>query len=85
MPKQFENGVRYYTVATVTIYFPEDAVCCRLCPLFGTEYGTRRDYCKRTGEPIPEPDNMIGGMCQLRFENNETRAEEDGATNKEDL
>lgn len=75
MPRRFDEGVRWYTTARVDIYFPEDQVYCRICPLFGTEYGTRRDYCKRTGEPIPEPDSMIGGMCPLVFERREEDAE----------
>lgn len=65
--KAFENGIRYYTVGTVEISFPEEQITCRMCPLFSTEYGTRRDYCRRTGEAIPLPDSMIGGMCPIKF------------------
>ena len=76
MARRFEEGVRFYTRANVDIYFPENEVYCRLCPLFGTEYGTRRDYCKRTGEPIPEPDSMIGGYCPLKFDKEGEDAEQ---------
>ena len=67
MMKAFENGIRYYTVGTVEISFPEEQITCRMCPLFNTEYGTRRHYCRRTGEAIPLPDSMIGGMCPIKF------------------
>lgn len=68
MAKRFENGVRWYTKGKVEIGFPEDYICCRLCPLFATAYGTRRDYCAKTGESIVEPDRLIGGMCPIDFE-----------------
>lgn len=80
MPKKFESGVKYYTVGQVEIFFPEDQVTCRMCPLFSTEYGTRRDYCRRTGEAIPLPDSMIGGMCPINF-GNDNKEDEENADN----
>lgn len=68
--KTFDGGIRYYTAANVDIYFPEDDVCCRACPLLWTEYGTKRDVCRKTAEYIPNPDRMIGGMCPLAFDEN---------------
>lgn len=68
--KKFEGGVSYYTVGRVEVFFPEDQVVCRACPLMFTEYGTKRDICRRTGEFIPDPDRMIGGICPLEFKDN---------------
>ena len=31
--RKFDNGVRFYTSGTLTVYFPEDDVCCGQCPL----------------------------------------------------
>lgn len=76
--KKFEGGVRYYTVAKVEIFFPEDQVVCRACPLMFTEYGTKRDICRKTGEFIPDPDRMIGGICPLIF--SEDNNSEEGET-----
>lgn len=67
MAQKYEGGVRYYTSAKVTIKFPESDINCRSCPLLGVEYGLKREYCKRTGEYIPDPDYMIGGDCPLEF------------------
>lgn len=65
---RFDGGVRYYTTGTLEIYFPEDAIACKYCPMFKTEYGTRRDYCGRTAEALVNPEIMIGGMCPIRFD-----------------
>lgn len=66
MARKFEEGVTYYTTATVEINFPEDEVVCEYCLLLGTDYGTRRTYCMKTGEIVPEPEHMRGGMCPLQ-------------------
>lgn len=66
MARKFEEGVKYYTTADVELAFPEDEVCCQFCLLCGTDYGTRRTYCMKTGEIIPEPEHMRGGMCPLK-------------------
>lgn len=70
MAKTFNNGISYYTPATMTMYFPEDDACCHWCPLLDREFADRdvRYICKRTGEIIPAPSFMIGSSCPLKFE-----------------
>ncbi len=63
MPK-FESGVRYYTHARVTVHFPEDRVCCELCPLLETY---SRKQCRATGEYLADT-RTIGFICPLEFE-----------------
>lgn len=67
MRLNFEKGVRYYTMATVEIGFPENAVCCAYCPLLETY---ARKQCRRTGEYIAD-DRCIGYMCPLNIKANE--------------
>lgn len=69
--KNFYNGVSYYTKASVQIGFPEDDLCCRWCPLMGSEYRPNREYCKKTGEILLAPEHTIGENCPLIFENKE--------------
>lgn len=66
--KGFESGVRYYTLATIEIGFPEDRVCCDYCPMLETY---ARKQCRRTGEYLVDT-RTIGYMCPLHFmeENN---------------
>lgn len=63
----FERGVKYYTMATVEIGFPENRVCCALCPLLETY---SRKQCRRTGEMIAD-DRYLGFYCPLKFEGEE--------------
>lgn len=65
--KDFRNGVRYYTKATVEIGFPEDDVCCYRCVLMSTDYGSKRERCSKTGEILIAPLHTIGYDCPLRF------------------
>lgn len=67
--RSFSKGVRYYTQSTVNISFPEDDVCCCRCPLMGIEMASSREYCRRTGEYLPAPRDIIGFDCPLKFEN----------------
>lgn len=69
--KTFVNGVAFYTVGTVELVFPEDDVCCYRCPMMGTEERTHREYCKRTGEYLPAPKDIIGTFCPIAFKNQE--------------
>lgn len=56
-----KSSITTYTRTVVDIYFPEDKVCCQLCPLLQTY---SRNQCMRTGELIP--DTRITGMwCPL--------------------
>lgn len=65
--KQFKNGVSYYTQSTVNISFPEDDICCYRCPLMGVETMSNREYCRRTGEYLPAPKDIVGLNCPLIF------------------
>jgi hypothetical protein len=53
-----------YIKADVEIFFPENRVCCRYCPLLETY---ARAQCRRTGEYIVDQD-MIGHFCPLMIE-----------------
>jgi len=57
------NKILYYTRATVAINFPEDRVCCKLCPLLQTY---SRNQCMRTGELIADT-NGTGMWCPLEI------------------
>lgn len=65
--KTFSKGVSYYTKGMVMISFPEDDVCCYRCPLMGKEDRTNREYCRRTGEYLPAPLDIIGFNCPIDF------------------
>lgn len=67
--KRFDSGVRYYTITTCEIGFPENAVCCAYCPLLETY---ARKQCRKTGEYIAD-DRTIGYMCPLQL-----KEEDDG-------
>ena len=71
--KDFRNGVRFYTKATVEIGFPETDGCCYRCPLMTTDYGSKRERCSKTGEILITPMHDIGYDCPLKFkkENND--------------
>lgn len=68
--KDFKNGVGYYTSGKLEIHFPEDDICCMWCPMLREEFSGyyKRHFCKRTGEFIPAPTNMIGLSCPIDFE-----------------
>ena len=63
----FESGVHYYTTGSVKIVFPEDKVCCALCPL---EETYSRKMCRMTGELLAD-DRYIGYRCPINFEEEE--------------
>ena len=71
--KRFDGGVRYYTHGSVELSFPEDDVCCYRCPLMGIESKSDREYCRRTGEYLPAPRDIIGHDCPIKF-----KEEQDG-------
>lgn len=58
----------YYTGGMVPIAFPEDDICCRWCPLLGTELKVDRNYCKKTGEYLVAPNFIIGANCPIIFD-----------------
>jgi hypothetical protein len=60
----FRSGVKYYTKATVEVFFPENKICCGFCPMLETY---ARNQCRRTGEYLVDT-RTIGYSCPLRFE-----------------
>ena len=66
--KEFSNGVRYYTFATLKVGFPEGVKACRFCPMMDTERGTNRPVCRRTHEYLVDPETDIGSECRLEFD-----------------
>lgn len=62
------NAVTHYIKSTVDIFFPEDHVCCDLCPLMETY---ARKQCRRTGEYLFD-SRTIGMYCPLKFKEGET-------------
>lgn len=62
--------VLQYISGTVRISFPENEACCQWCPLLNNERigDWYRCFCKRTGEFIPAPLDMIGSRCPIEFE-----------------
>lgn len=69
--KDFRNGVRFYTKATVDIGFPEDDRCCHWCPFLQSDYKLNRERCGKTGEVLIAPLHEIGYFCPLQFEESE--------------
>lgn len=57
------SGVSNYKMAIVSIYFPDDHVCCDLCPLMETY---ARKQCRRTGEYLLD-SRGTGMYCPLIF------------------
>lgn len=70
--KDFKNGVRYYTKGSIDIFFPENNVCCDLCPLLETY---ARKQCRRTGEYLLDTRSTVGGYCPLVFHEQEEGGE----------
>lgn len=64
-----KNGVAYYQTASVEIHFPEDHVCCDLCPLLETY---ARKQCRKTGEYLLDTRVTVGYDCPLKFEGKES-------------
>ena len=64
--RSFDNGVSYYTRATVEIGFPENDVVCHWCPIM-TRDPNLRDICGKTGEILLAPKHSIGFSCPLKF------------------
>lgn len=62
------SGIAWYTKATIDINFPEDHVCCDLCPLLETY---ARKQCRRTGEYLIDTKYTTGFNCPLKFKKKE--------------
>lgn len=66
MPR-FDKGVSYYTRARVPVYFPEDAVCCRYCPMMRADAAGARHVCVMTGLILPTLDTTPTG-CPIKID-----------------
>lgn len=62
--KPKSSGCTKYTITTVAIPFPEDHVCCALCPLMETY---SRKQCRSTGEYLMD-SQIVGMQCPLKLE-----------------
>lgn len=60
---QSKGEVLNYIGAKIDIYFPENNVCCDLCPILETY---ARKQCRRTGEYIYD-SRTTGYYCPLQF------------------
>ena len=64
MPKQFENGVQWYTRGYVQIVFPEKDVCCKRCPCVRSVAGGVQHQCCLNGAVLYNLDNR-GEHCPI--------------------
>lgn len=62
-----KSGVTKYTKTEVDLFFPEDKVCCDLCPIMETY---ARKQCRRTGEYLIDT-RTVGYYCPLKIVENE--------------
>ena len=66
MAKYDRSTVRYVTVEyPMSISFPEDKVCCDICPFCHTENSGSRYRCVETGEILPFHNVDYGLRCPL--------------------
>lgn len=63
------NGCTRYTITEVIIGFPEDHMCCDLCPLLETY---ARKQCRRTGEYLIDTRYTVGFECPLKIVEDKT-------------
>lgn len=73
---QTKSGTRFYTEATVKIFFSDGDVCCAKCPLLQTY---SRNQCTRTAEYIGDTRG-IGAWCPLEI-NEEMKEVHNGIQN----
>ena len=64
---RLNDGVSYYTEATLKIFFPEDKVTCQWCPLCRGEDSLKRNKCALTGEYLVYPFTFRGNQCPLEI------------------
>lgn len=57
-------GVSWYTKAEAALYFPQDHVCCDLCPVLETY---ARKQCRLTGEYLLDTKFTVGLRCPLEI------------------
>ena len=63
-----ENACLSYEERWVNLFFTDDEVKCKYCPLLETY---ARNQCRRTGEYILDVKYGVGRWCPLKFETNE--------------
>lgn len=63
------NGVSYYTAgyAAVTVFFPEDRICCGNCE-FCYDDGLHRCWCRLTRKLVFDPWGGRPESCPLEIE-----------------
>lgn len=66
--RKFENGINFYTGATLTVYFPEDDVCCGQCRLC-YEDNLKRPRCSYDNHLVYSKEH-ISDFCPLIFNSN---------------
>lgn len=67
-----KSGVTRYTRTTVDINFPDEQVCCDLCPLMETY---ARKQCRRTGEYLLNTRDCVGLYCPLKVMEEDSNGE----------
>jgi hypothetical protein len=65
-----KNGVSKYAsgTASVTVFFPDEKVCCNYCLFCKYEDSYKRYSCRITDEWLLYPFHGIGANCPLKFE-----------------
>lgn len=74
MAKRFENGIGFYTKATVskTVFFPENEIKCQYCEFCRAEKDLERYWCRLTNDMIYYPFALgLPDKCPLILENKE--------------
>lgn len=59
-----KGSVSWYTEAHAALHFPNDQVCCDLCPCLETY---ARKQCRLTGEYLLDTKFTIGLRCPLEI------------------
>lgn len=67
------NGCLKYSTFSVDIHFPDEKVCCDLCPLMETY---SRKQCRRTGEYLLD-SRTIGYYCPLYIKDEKENTNDD--------
>lgn len=66
---RFDKGVSYYTRMWIPVGFPEDAVCCRYCPVMRAIDSGSRYMCMATGQILYNVDTKPED-CPAEMEDN---------------
>lgn len=66
---RFDKGVSYYTRMWIPVGFPEDAICCRYCPVMRAIDSGSRYMCMATGQILYNVDTKPED-CPAEMEDN---------------